>query len=443
MKEIIFLIDKGDGKFVYQLKNDYILPTLKNVASTENIIEKIYNQYQININNLNIFDETTNYVAIKANTRDCLDRSKYSYDVINAILPNITDEFQKEILSKLISKIYMETVNDSFWLGVILSIEDKISIYELKIVLTDFLLFFSSIFCEELIKYQIGGLLKEDDNVRKGIKHLRKSYLKRCPSLSSKNIHSILDSMGIDFNDCRFDIVLFLNNDSLFDINSRLWNMKKSESDLYNGIIMSPRRWIKNFLPDIDNAVEEIRKQFIENIVQKLDSLKFNRKPYSTSKLFKSFTINEEKIYILQRFGLFKTIMLISNILDNESNIIIKDTIIFDLDKFLTKTKAVIIELIWNDSKNPKLTFLKEIFANIPSEISNEFYKINRKCRDNIHYGFFNELNGEELELLHQTQDIYLTWFINQLENKISYKFGIEYKISILLANLKYWASKK
>lgn len=53
--------------------------------------------------------------------------------------------------------------------------------------------------------------------------------------------------MGIDFNNYIFDIVLWFIDEKLIDINIRNWNINKSNNyDIYNQIILSPRRWIKN-----------------------------------------------------------------------------------------------------------------------------------------------------------------------------------------------------
>ena len=44
--------------------------------------------------------------------------------------------------------------------------------------------------------------------------------------------------------------------------------------------------------------------------------------------------------------------------------------------------------MLWNDNKNNNLPFLNNILMNMPKEVNDSFYIINRKCRNNIHYGF-------------------------------------------------------
>ena len=78
---------------------------------------------------------------------------------------------------------------------------------------------------------------------------------------------------------------------------------------------------------------------------------------------------------------------------------------------------------------------------NYPKEICNEFFSINRKCRDNIHYGFYYELTDEELNILIKYQDLYLNYIIYEFEKHLIIKFGAGYKIGLALARLQYWAS--
>ena len=91
-----------------------------------------------------------------------------------------------------------------------------------------------------------------------------------------------------------------------------------------------------------------------------------------------------------------------------------------DFNSFLLKVKASLIELLWNDKNNNNIPFLNEILNNYPEEINDEFFPINRKCRDNIHYGFYNELTEDEINFLNKYQDIYLRYIINKFEKKIN-----------------------
>lgn len=123
-----------------------------------------------------------------------------------------------------------------------------------------------------------------------------------------------------------------------------------------------------------------------------------------------------EKVYILQRIGLIKTILMISNEFGNENYIKIneKEELCLNFDKFLIKAKATIIELIWNDNTN--IPILKDIIEKIAYEMDENFYKVNRKCRDNIHYGFYNKISDTQYKELSLQQDFYLKYIVKKFK---------------------------
>ena len=145
----------------------------------------------------------------------------------------------------------------------------------------------------------------------------------------------------------------------------------------------------------------------------------------------------------MQRIGLIKTTMYFSKIFGKGNYITTNEemNIKISFDRFLMKVKAELIELLWNDKCQNNIPFLDNILENYPKEICNEFFSINRKCRDNIHYGFYYELTDEELNILIKYQDLYLNYIIYEFEKHLIIKFGVGYKIGLALARLRYWAS--
>lgn len=442
MKKMFLLVDMGNCKFMICKKdNQWNLPVLKKIRDTTKIEKEFFNKYQLHIYNPKVIKEDDDYALVKAYSKDVLSDKKYTCDVINNLHSMIIDTQQKNILFNISKKIFCETINDSFWLGIILTVESDLNDLGLKYILSDFLLFFSSIFCEETIKYNFGEIKNENSVNKSIIKKLRKSYLKECPLYESNMVKSIINSMGIDFDNYVFDIVVFLTSNGLLDINSRMWDKSNKDSKVYNSIIMSPRNWIKNYLPDLGNELEILRKPIVDELFKRFERVKVTRKSYSTYKLFnKSMTYNE-RVYILQRIGLLKTIMMISNIIEKGTYISIDGKLILSFDKFIMKVKATIIETIWNDKKCNNIPFLNNILENLPKEIPDNFYAINRKCRDNIHYGFYNILSEDENKILNDNQDVYLSYVVNEMEKRVSYKFSFGYKIALMLAKLQYWAS--
>ena len=304
--------------------------------------------------------------------------------------------------------------------------------------------FFSSSFCEELIIYKFGGVKDPNCVSNKQIKELRKRYFKKCPLYNSKTIKPIINEMGIDFENYIFDNVLLFVDNELIDINSRTWsNRNKDNFELYNGIVLSPRRWIKNFHPQLNDFFEELRKPYVDEFIKGFSEKQITYKSYSTKKLFDNNLTYDEKIYILQRIGLLKTTMFFSKIFRNGNFITIneEENIKVDFDIFLMKVKATLIELLWTDNKKNTLPFLNIILENYPKDICEGFFPINRKCRDNIHYGYYNELTNNDINILNKYQDTYLKYIVEEFEKKLSLNFGLNYRISLALAKIQYWSS--
>lgn len=448
MKKIIFLVDICNCRFlIVNEKGKWNLPTLNCIYDENEIKKKFYEKYEINIRETSIVENQENYIVVKCLSDDKVgNKEKFNIGIINDIYPLVSNKIQKEILFNISLKIGFEILNDSFWLGIILTTEDKINNRMMKALLTDFLLFFSSSFCEEVLTYKFGGIKDPNSFSLKQIKDLRKKYFKKCPLYDSKSIEPIIQEMGIDFDHYIFDNVLFFINNELIDINIRTWeNKNKNNFDFYNGLILSPRRWIKNFYPQLDDIFEKLRIPYVEEFVKRFNQKNFEYKSYSTYRLFNNTLSNNDKVYILLRIGLLKTTMFFSNVFGDKNFISIneQDNIKVDFDNFLLKVKATLIDLLWNDKKNNKdvLPFLERVLNNYPKEICDNFFSINRKCRDNIHYGFYNVLTDNEITILKKYQDVYLNYVISEFEKELNIKFGIGYKIGLGLAKIQYWSS--
>lgn len=249
-------------------------------------------------------------------------------------------------------KIFNEIMNDAFWLGYILKIKRKITDYSQKEILSSFLIFYSSIFAEETIKSNYGGLSGKRDITLEDIENFRNYNLKYCPFINSETAIRIMKKMEVNFNPNIFDIVLYLSDENLLDINFRNWDLNKKENfELYDGLVATPSRWLEILMPDIYVKILEEMKELSKCFINKITESKINKKSYSSYKLFKKGNINNnEKLYILHRYGLIKTTMFIDNIIkDNISFNIGK--LHFDFKNFIMKAKAIIIEMIWNDKK--------------------------------------------------------------------------------------------
>ena len=334
-------------------------------------------------------------------------------------------------------KIFNEIINDAFWLGYILEIKRNIADYSQKEILSSFLIFYSSIFAEETIKSNYGGLSGKREITLEDIENFRNYNLKYCPFINSETAIRILKEMEINFNPNVFDIVLYLSKENLLDINFRNWDLNKKEKfELYDGLVATPSRWLEIYSVVLEQ-MKELSKQFID----KISEAKINKKSYSSYKLFKKCNINNnEKLYILHRYGLIKITMFIDNIIKNNISFNI-GKLHFDFKTFITKAKAIIIEMIWNDKKvSNSNSIIDKIFEKNKRDINDNFYSINRKCRNNLHYSDYHYLSEKDNTILDKYQDLYLNNVLETFDSYIFVKFDIFYNISLSMAKLEYWS---
>lgn len=251
-----------------------------------------------------------------------------------------------------------------------------------------------------------------------------------------------MKKMEVNFNPNIFDIVLYLSDENLLDINFRNWDLNKKENfELYDGLVATPSRWLEILMPDIYVKILEEMKELSKCFINKITESKINKKSYSSYKLFKKGNINNnEKLYILHRYGLIKTTMFIDNIIkDNISFNIGK--LHFDFKNFIMKAKAIIIEMIWNDKKvSISNSIIDKIFEKNKRDINDSFYSVNRKCRNNLHYSDHHFLSKKDITILDKYQDLYLNNALETFDSYIFLKFGIFYNIGLFLAKLEYWS---
>jgi len=338
-------------------------------------------------------------------------------------------------------KIVNEILNDAFWLGYILEIKRKLKDYNKKEILSSFLIFFSSIFVEETIKANYGVLSGKREVTLNEIEELRNYNLKYSPSTKSFSTNEVIEEMGIDFEHYIFDIVLTLNNNDLLDVNFRNWKFNKdSNFELLDGVVATPLRWVEIIMPEIYKEIKKILQTICKSHIDKINNCNICKKSYASYKLFNNDINKDDKLYILQRYGLIKTTMFIENM--------VEENISFDIGKFhfnfknyIVKTKSIIIEMLWNDKKNNKfIDIIDYIFELNKKNISDDFYVINRKCRNNLHYSDYHNICKKDYEILINNQSKYLNNILLVFDKYITYKFGLSYKVGLALAKLENWS---
>lgn len=443
IKKVILLVDVSNAHYcIFYKNNEWILPFLDNVNSIEEIQYRLKEKYKIDVDSkkIDVIEKTSDYIFVKCQMlNDTTNNPSFDSDIINNLLHKITNELQHNLLFRLAIKIGMELTNDSFWLGIILSVVDKIDNYEIKLILSDFLITYSSSFCDEIIKNGFAGVIDNTNVTIEKIKFVRNNRLKSCPLYDSEKTSKIIESMGIDFDSYVFDCVVFLfNNNILIDINSRMWSNKVEDTDFYNGMILSARNWIKNYIPLIYEKTEKERENVVEKFMDIFNNIHITQKSYATFKLFKNDLNKNEKIYIMQRIGLLKTIFLLSNLFPIRIDDISSENSDLNISRFLIKIKSSLIELLWKDRNQifDKCPLICKIIGNYPKTISDDFFPINRKCRDNLHYGYYNNLTKADYDILIKYQDEYIKYMISEFEKELVIKFDEEYDNNLFIAKV-------
>ncbi|MEG1597727.1 MAG: hypothetical protein RR359_05585 [Bacilli bacterium] len=334
-------------------------------------------------------------------------------------------------------KILNEIMNDAFWLGFLLEIKRKIKDYNQKEILANFLIFYCSIFCEEILKAKVGKLSGKSNIKESQIHDFRNHNLKYSPYLNSDFTDNIIREMGINFDNYEFDIVMTMNKKFLIDINFNNWELSKKENlDLLNGLVVTPMRWIEILMPsNIYSEIVSIFNNLSEQYITKINELQLYKKSYASSNLFKySQMNNDEKIYVLYRYSQIKNIISICDIFSDDISYDI-GSFHFELQLFLMKCKSIIIELFWNDNKDNKaITNLMNMLLENNKCIPNDFYSINRKCRNNLHYSIYQSLLKNDCELLNIYQNIYLNNILELFDKEINLKFGFFYNLALNVA---------
>ncbi len=335
-------------------------------------------------------------------------------------------------------KITNEIINDAFWLSYVLELKRKIDDYNQKEILSLFLLNFSSVFCEETIIAGYGGMGKKAITTKKEISNFRNENLKGCFKTDSETARQVIGEMGIDLENYVFDIVLLMADLKIMDINFRSWIYdKKEKANLLECVISTPNAWMDDIMPDLYVTMLDMVKQQMKLHIAQISNTQTLKRSYSSYKLFCNSAINNDnKLYILRRYGLVQIVKFVDSLFNEEISFYINKLIITSR-MFMAKCKALLIEMFYNDSKNNNsITILEDIFSKNKKDIPNEFYALNRKLRNNIHYMDYHYLTESQLATVIKFQDVYLKNVMEFFDKELTVRFGLKYKLELWLAKI-------
>ncbi len=335
-------------------------------------------------------------------------------------------------------RITNEIINDAFWLSYISELKRNIDDYNQKEILSLFLLTFSSVFCEETLRAGYGVMGKDTITTEKEISNFRNDNLKMCFKTNSETAKQVISEMGIDLENYVFDIILLIADSKIVDINFRSWRYdKEKEYKLLECVISTPNAWMDALVPNWHVTMLDKMKKRMEVHLTKISRIQVLKKSYSSYKLFCNSSINNDnKLYILQRYGLVQIVKFMDSLFGVNITFHINKLIITSRI-FMAKCKALLIEIFYNDFKhNNSITVLEDIFSQNKKDIPDEFYALNRKLRDNIHYGDYHYLTESQLATVIKFQDIYLKNVMNFFDKELTVQFGVKYELELRLAKI-------
>lgn len=337
---------------------------------------------------------------------------------------------------KDVPEYYEELLNDAFWLAYICEVKKRLSNEYLKSCLSTFLLFFSSIFSEEVLIAKQGQISPKSDITKGEIKKQRMYFTKDIPHAQNKEIQSTIRDMGIDFQKYIFDIVLYVSKKELFDTNFSTWKYQdERQYDIANGAACTPYNWLKYDCPYLLSIVEKMADVCIKT--RRYSKLDISPKSYSTCMLFEKSNLNsDDKVYLLSNYGILKSTLMVEKYF---SLPVCMDSptlqLNFDFNRFMLKMKAVLICKFGDDlskSTNSLLCKAKKIYGDL---IDDKFYRINRKCRNNIHYSQLDTITNDEITILNKYQNIYLKTILSAFNQHTYISFGFKYSLMKFLAD--------
>ena len=321
---------------------------------------------------------------------------------------------------------FFEIINDLLCSDYLLKIKKKLSHKEAKNYFAWFLkpiistiVYEVSKFLKEFNQGEIRNLFIEGfyDKVRAA----RMLAIKENITTSTK-VHNVIKKMGLTFNTKVQDCNIVLSNGELVDLNFEMNYEPTEDFDFWNALYKTPKVYLDiifSFL-GFDNFTTElytVSKDKIAEVASNFEEEKqLKRNSYSVYNLFldsKSLT-QTDKIFILYRYRYLKSFQIVSKYIPNEQAIY-NDTNILDFQKFLKKFNALTICTVGAELMSLKSAFSAHIIAELDAHIDKEFYPLNRRLRNNIHYSKIGLLSNTELKKIYDWQvkyvDIVLTAF--------------------------------
>lgn len=351
------------------------------------------------------------------------------------------DEKIKDKKGWSLETIY-EIIGDLICFEFTLKIKTLIKDIEVKTYLSQFLKILAPIYAYEIANsLQKFGIMNKNDFFNPGMSqkiHDERQRAIKCIIVKSSRKEEIAHDMGLDFNNKVYDMNIIIGNNKLFGMNYEDYMDRVDEEnfDFWESLFDFPRRALDafilslNFDINLDNVFENISEQLEQIALDVENKLHCSRYSYSSYTLFsksKSLDIID-KMFILYRYRMISSVTNIEHVLPSFS-IDLGNNCVISLKKFFRKYKAIIIEIAGGELKNMDTEFCCNIKRSLESDIQNDnFWKLNRIIRNNLHYGKTITLKNEELAIVDHYQTIYLNIISEHMVDNLNIQIDKECK---------------
>lgn len=319
-----------------------------------------------------------------------------------------------------------ELMNDMVCFEFIRSIMERMENIEAKGYINSYLKLFAPIFIHELVNaLDKLGIVAKADQLSPTVQHFINQERQRSVKnviTKSPRAESAIKEMGINFSHEVYDINIVVRNGTLMDTNFELYADPLEKIDLWNQMFATPRALLSVFVDaflqhssfDLREIWHTIEGELAE-LAQRVDnSLSCTRYSYPSCRLFSTaseLTLSDQ-ILILYRFRLISSARIIPEVIPPLS-LETGGIKAVDTSRFFRKYRALVIEILGQQFKEPPTEFTARIIEALEKNIDNKsFFRLSRSLRNNLHYETTNILTSTEIELVEHYQNIYLATIV-------------------------------
>ena len=354
-----------------------------------------------------------------------------------------------------------EILQDNFSIALLGKVLNKINNIEAKIAIQEFIIDFSPVLIYEAYLYLKSNNLVEENKFYKSkeLKNKVEEYrmiTAKKKVKESNYIKSITEKMGIILCENVYDINVISRNNQVKGFNFAEYKKREEKEFLemcYSTNLEFSKVTFKEitgiseiYYNNIINLIIENKTEDIEELEKSLAGIRYS---YKSSKLFGDTTIqDDDKFFILYRFNTVNTIIELKNFL-NKNKIVIdtNNGLSINIDKFIDKIIALEIDVLGRDIQSLNTEFIKNLGKELDEKMLNNkktkagenFYQLNRKLRNNIHYSKIEELDKDIYCKVVNLQEEYLYKVHNEMENNMHFSLDEE---DILMNKFFYYCNE-